>query len=43
VVVGEAPGAAKVTKASELGVPLVAASEFDTLLTTGAWTTTIDE
>jgi DNA ligase (NAD+) len=42
VVVGEAPGAAKVTKATDLGVPLVAAVEFETLLTTGAWTNTLN-
>jgi len=38
VVVGDAPGAAKVTKATELGVPLVGADEFETLLATGTWT-----
>jgi NAD-dependent DNA ligase len=42
VVVGEAPGAAKLTKATDLGVPLVAAVEFETLLTTGAWTNTLN-
>ena len=42
VVVGEAPGAAKVTKATDLGVPLVAASEFETLLATGTWTITLN-
>ncbi len=41
VVVGEAPGAAKVTKATELGVPLVPASEFESLLATGVWTATL--
>jgi DNA ligase (NAD+) len=40
VVVGEAPGAAKVVRAQELGVPLVPASEFATLLATGEWSTT---
>jgi DNA ligase (NAD+) len=37
VVVGEAPGASKLTKAEELGVPLVGAGEFETLLATGRW------
>jgi DNA ligase (NAD+) len=37
VVVGEAPGASKLTKAEELGIPLVGADEFDTLLATGRW------
>jgi DNA ligase (NAD+) len=37
VVVGEAPGASKLTKAEELGVPLVGAGEFETLLRTGRW------
>jgi DNA ligase (NAD+) len=35
VVVGEAPGASKITKATELGVPIVQASEFERLLETG--------
>jgi DNA ligase (NAD+) len=37
VVVGEAPGAAKLAKARELGIPVVGASEFETLLATGVW------
>jgi DNA ligase (NAD+) len=37
VVVGEAPGASKLTKAEEIGVPLVGAGEFETLLRTGKW------
>jgi DNA ligase (NAD+) len=41
VVVGEAPGASKLTKARELGVPMVAASEFRRLLNTGSWTATL--
>ena len=41
VVVGEAPGAAKVNKASDLGVPMVGADQFETLLATGTWTTTL--
>ncbi len=35
VVVGEAPGASKITKATELGVPVVQAGEFERLLETG--------
>ena len=35
VVVGEAPGASKITKASELGIPVVQADDFTTLLETG--------
>jgi len=42
VVVGEAPGASKLVKAEELGIPRVGASEFETLLRTGAWTSTLD-
>jgi DNA ligase (NAD+) len=41
VVVGEAPGASKLTKAQELGIPMVSASEFAGLLATGQWTTTL--
>jgi DNA ligase (NAD+) len=37
VVVGEAPGAAKVTKARDLGVPIVAADAFQELLETGTF------
>ena len=42
VVVGEAPGANKVTRAQELGVPLVPGAEFSLLLETGQWATTLD-
>jgi DNA ligase (NAD+) len=35
VVVGESPGAAKVTKAEDLGIPMVPASGFTALLETG--------
>ena len=35
VVVGRAPGAAKVSKAEQLGVPVVTAEQFDELLATG--------
>jgi DNA ligase (NAD+) len=35
VVVGDAPGAAKLTKATELGVPIVDGERFDALLATG--------
>jgi DNA ligase (NAD+) len=41
VVVGEAPGAAKVTKARDLGVAMIAASQFSQLLESGSWTTTL--
>jgi DNA ligase (NAD+) len=35
VVVGEAPGASKLTKAEELGIPIVAAEDFASLLVNG--------
>jgi len=35
VVVGEAPGASKLTKAEELGIPIVSAENFDSLLGNG--------
>ena len=35
VVVGRAPGASKVTKAEQLGVPIVAGEQFEALLLTG--------
>ena len=35
VVVGESPGAAKLTKATDLGVPIVPGERFDELLSTG--------
>ena len=41
VVVGEAPGASKVTKAQKLGIPRIPASEFWALLETGSWTATL--
>lgn len=41
VVVGEAPGASKLTKARDLGVPMVSATEFRRLLNTGSWTATL--
>jgi DNA ligase (NAD+) len=37
VVVGEAPGAAKVTKAESLGIPMVRAEQFTHLLESGEW------
>ena len=37
VVVGEAPGASKVSKARDLAIPMVPASEFEILLATGSW------
>jgi DNA ligase (NAD+) len=42
VVVGDAPGASKITKATDLGVPMIAASEFENLLTTGTWRTALN-
>jgi DNA ligase (NAD+) len=41
VVVGDAPGASKVTKATELGVAMIPAAGFDELLRTGTWTTSL--
>ena len=35
VVVGEGPGASKVTKAEELGVPVLDEAGFESLLATG--------
>jgi DNA ligase (NAD+) len=35
VVVGDAPGASKLTKAEQLGTPVVAGADFTTLLETG--------
>ena len=35
VVVGQNPGAAKVTKAEELGIPMLDQAQFETLLETG--------
>ena len=36
VVVGEDPGASKVTKAGELGIPMIQAEAFQKLLNTGS-------
>jgi len=41
VVVGGSPGAAKVSRARELGVPMIPAGEFEALLTTGSWSATL--
>ncbi len=41
VVVGDAPGTSKLTKARTLGVPLVSGDEFEALLVSGTWRTTI--
>jgi DNA ligase (NAD+) len=41
VVVGDAPGASKVSRANELAIPMIPASEFSTLLATGTWSTTL--
>ena len=41
VVVGESPGAAKVVRAEELGIPRIGADQFATLLETGTWKTTL--
>jgi DNA ligase (NAD+) len=41
VVVGDAPGASKVTKARDLGIPMVSAAEFQRLLNTGTWSTSL--
>jgi DNA ligase (NAD+) len=37
VVVGDAPGASKVTKAEQLAIPMIPAATFETLLATGSW------
>jgi DNA ligase (NAD+) len=42
VVVGDAPGASKVTKATAVGVPMVRASDFEELLATGSWSATLE-
>jgi DNA ligase (NAD+) len=42
VVVGEAPGAAKVTKARDVGVPMISATAFEELLETGTWSATLE-
>ena len=41
VVVGESPGASKLTKARELGVPLVPGEDFEYLVTMGVWRNTV--
>jgi DNA ligase (NAD+) len=41
VVVGEAPGASKVSKARDLAIPMVPAAEFENLLETGSWGTVL--
>ncbi len=38
VVVGDAPGAAKLRRAQELGIPVIPAAQFSELLDTGTWT-----
>jgi DNA ligase (NAD+) len=42
VVVGDAPGASKVTKARDLGIPMIAGSAFVEFLASGTWTTTVE-
>ena len=42
VVVGEAPGASKVTKAQSVGVPMIAATQFEEHLSTGTWSATLE-
>jgi len=42
VVVGAGAGATKLTKARDLGIALVPASDFEQLLRTGAWSTTLE-
>jgi len=42
VVVGEAPGASKVTKARDAHVPLIPQNAFDELLATGTWSATLE-
>jgi DNA ligase (NAD+) len=42
VVVGEDPGTNKVTKARESGIPMIPASSFTELLTTGTWSATLE-
>jgi len=42
VLVGEAPGASKVTKAQSVGVPMVPATQFEELLSTGTWSATLE-
>ncbi len=42
VVVGEAPGAAKVNKARQAGVAMIAGADFEELLATGTWSATLE-
>jgi DNA ligase (NAD+) len=42
VVVGEAPGASKVTKARDVGVPMISSTAFEELLETGTWSATLE-
>ena len=42
VVVGEAPGASKVTKARDVGVPMISDTAFEELLETGTWSATLE-
>jgi DNA ligase (NAD+) len=42
VVVGEAPGAAKLDKARDVGVPLISGESFEELLGTGSWSATLE-
>ncbi len=41
VVIGDAPGASKLSRARELAVPLVPAEDFEFLLETGTWRNTL--
>ncbi len=41
VVIGEAPGASKLSKARALAIPMVPSGEFEVLLETGHWRTTL--
>lgn len=42
VVVGEAPGASKVNKARDIGIPMIPAAAFAELLETGTWSATLE-
>jgi len=42
VVVGAAPGAAKVNKARDAGVAMIAGADFEELLATGTWSATLE-
>ena len=41
VVVGDAPGASKITRARDLGIPMIAAGEFAQFLASGTWLATL--